>query len=150
MRQGNHMKRFEISDIENLLNQKYARGEVAFRTGEMRSAAEDLYTEDAIYLTPMLTVLRGRDEIIEFFEKLKPHIGEVRVHPVLTWGDPDRVVYQFCNTVRRAPGNGEISHAHYFATFRRFGDDWLCESEVVSPGHIDVTTASKRAAAASN
>lgn len=143
------MKRFELAEIETLLTDKYARGEQAFRCGNMRQAAEDLYTQDALYLTPMLTVLHGREQIIAFFEKLKGHIGEVHVHPVLTWGDPDRVVYQFCNTVRRAPGNGEVSHAHYLATFRRVGDDWLCEAEVVAPGHIDLTTASNRAAAAS-
>lgn len=135
------MKRFELADIKALLDEKYARGEVMFRDGDMQSAVEELYTEGARYLTAELKVLNGRHEILAFFNQIKSHIGEVKVHPVSLWGDATRVVYQLCNTVRRAPGGGQISHAHYLAAFRQVGDDWLCEMEVVAPGHIDVATA---------
>jgi len=131
------MRRFNLEQIEQLLDQKYARGEIMFRDGDMAGAVQDLYTEDAYYLTPRLQVLEGRREIREFFERIKTEIGEVRVHPLCTWGDPSRVVYQFCNTVRRAPNGGDVSHAHYLAAFRQVGEDWLCEMEIVAPGHID-------------
>ena len=136
------MRRFELADIKALLDEKYARGEVMFREGDMRGAVEELYTEDARYLTAELEVLNGRREILGFFDRIKSHIGEVKVHPVSLWGEPEKVVYQLCNTVRRAPQGGQISHAHYLATFRQVGDDWLCEMEVVAPGHIYVATAS--------
>jgi ketosteroid isomerase-like protein len=137
------MKRFALADIEALLDEKYARGEIMFREGDMQSAVQELYTEDARYLTPDLRVLNGREEILAFFNQIKTHIGEVKVHPVSLWGDPTRVVYQLCNTMRRPPGGGQVSHAHYLAAFRQAGEDWLCEMEVVAPGHIDVACASK-------
>lgn len=135
------MQQFGLADIKALLDEKYARGEVMFREGDMHSAVKELYTEDARYLTAELKVLNGQGEILAFFNQIKTHIGEVKVHPVSLWGDPARIVYQFCNTVRRAPGGGQISHAHYLAAFRQVGNDWLCEMEVVAPGHIDVATA---------
>ncbi|HUI62295.1 MAG TPA: nuclear transport factor 2 family protein [Steroidobacteraceae bacterium] len=142
------MHRFTLDEISALLDRKYRRGEVLFRDGDMRDAVYDLYTEDARYLTPHLKMLRGRAEILAFFEAIKAEIGEVRVHPVCLWGDPQGVVYQFCNTVRRAPGNGTVSHAHYIASFRQVGEDWLCDMEVVAPGHIEGATVPKRGATA--
>lgn len=142
------MKRFDLQDIKQLLDDKYARGEVMFRNGDMQSAVRELYTQDAYYLTPRLQILQGRREIGDFFERIRTQIGEVKVYPLCLWGEPSGVVYQFCNTVRRAPGGGEVSHAHYIAAFRQVGDDWLCEMEVVAPGHIDEATAVDRAIAA--
>ncbi|HWG71632.1 MAG TPA: hypothetical protein VN692_19625 [Steroidobacteraceae bacterium] len=141
------MRKFELEDIKRLLDEKYARGEALFRSGDLRGAAQELYTQDAYYLTARLQVLEGRRAIGDFFDRIKAEIGEVKVHPLCLWGDPARVVYQLCNTVRRAPGGGDVSHAHYVAAFRQVGDDWLCEMEVVAPGHIDAITASKHAAA---
>lgn len=136
------MKRFEFSEINALLDAKYARGEVMFREGDMQGAVKELYTENARYLTAELKVLNGRDEILAFFNQIKSQIGVVKVHPVSLWGDPEKIIYQFCNTVRRAPGGGQISHAHYLAAFRQVGNDWLCEMEVVAQGHIDVAAVS--------
>lgn len=136
------MKRFELADIKALLDEKYARGEIMFREGDMQSAVMELYTEDARYLTPELKTLNGRREILAFFDRIKTHIGEVKVHPLSLWGDPTRTVFQLCNTVRRAPRGGEVTHAHYLAAFRQVGEDWLCEMEIVAAGHIDVATAS--------
>ncbi|MGH8139911.1 MAG: hypothetical protein ACREVV_17170 [Steroidobacteraceae bacterium] len=144
------MKRFDLQDIKRLLDEKYARGEVMFRNGDMQSAVRELYTQDAYYLTPRLQILQGRGEIGEFFERIKTQIGEVKVYPLCLWGEPSGVVYQLCNTIRRAPGGGAVSHAHYIAAFRQVGEDWLCEMEVVAPGHIDEATAMKRAAATRN
>jgi ketosteroid isomerase-like protein len=134
------VKKFELQEIDRVLADKYARGEEQFRIGDMSGAVRDLYTVDACYLTPQLRLLRGRDAICEFFEAIKTEIGEVKVCPLCLWGDSAGVVYQLCNTVRRAPRGGAISHAHYLAAFRQVGDDWLCEMEVVAPGHIDVTS----------
>ncbi|HVO46503.1 MAG TPA: nuclear transport factor 2 family protein [Steroidobacteraceae bacterium] len=140
------MHRFTLSEISRLLDQKYRRGEVMFRDGDMRAAVHDLYTEDARYLTPGLKVLQGRAEILAFFEAIRTQIGEVTVHPLCLWGNPQGVVFQFCNTTRRAPGTGTISHAHYIASFVQSGDDWLCNMEVVAAGHIDAATLTDRAA----
>jgi len=136
-----------LAAIARVLDQKYLRGEALFRQGDMRSVVDDLYTEDAQYVTPRLRVLRGREAIFAFFEAIKREIGEVKVYPVCLWGDPQRVVYQLCNTVRRAPGDGAVSHAHYIAAFRKVGTDWLCEMEVVAPGHIEAPASSHAAAA---
>ena len=141
------MHRFTLSEISRLLDQKYRRGEVLFRQGDMRGAVHELYTEDARYLTPGLKVLQGRSEILAFFEAIRTQIGEVSVQPLCLWGNPQGVVYQFCNTVRRAPGTGSISHAHYIASFVQAGDDWLCDMEVVAAGHIDAATLANRTAA---
>jgi ketosteroid isomerase-like protein len=135
------LSEFTLDEISRLLDRKYRRGEAMFRGGDMRGAVHDLYTDDAYYLTPQLRVLQGREAILAFFEAIKSEIGEVRVSPVCLWGDPGGTVYQFCNTVRRAPGNGAVTHAHYIAAFRQVGEDWLCEMEVVAAGHIDATTA---------
>ena len=64
------MRRFELADIKALLDEKYARGEVMFREGDMRGAVEELYTEDARYLTADLGVLNGRREILGFFDRI--------------------------------------------------------------------------------
>ncbi len=141
------MSDMSLDAISALLERKYARGEAQFRSADFRGAVHDLYTEDARYLTPRLQLLLGREEILAFFESLGGEIGEVKVFPLCLWGDPRGRVYQFCNTVRRAPGSGAISHAHYFAAFREVHGDWLCELEVVSAGHIDLATASRCAAA---
>lgn len=137
------MTEFTLDEISRLLDRKYRRGEAMFRSGDMAGAVHDLYTDDAYYLTPDLRVLKGREAIAAFFEAIKSEIGEVTVSSVCVWGDPRGTVYQFCNTVRRAPSNGAITHAHYIAAFRQVGDDWLCEMEVVAAGHIDVTTVSR-------
>jgi ketosteroid isomerase-like protein len=140
------MASFTLDEISHLLDEKYRRGEQQFRDGDMRGAVHDLYTEDARYLTPHLGVLRGRAQILAFFEAIKGEIGEVRVQPLCLWGDPQGVVYQFCNTVRRPPHGGALSHSHYIAAFRQVrSGDWLCEMEVVASGHIDITTVSGHA-----
>ena len=144
------MKKFELQKIKQLLDDKYARGEVTFRNGDVRSVVREFYAEDAYYLTPRLKLLKGRREIGDFFEQIKTEIGEVKVFPVCLWGDPSGVVFQFCNTVRRGPRGGDVSHAHYIAAFRQAGEDWLCEMEVVALGHIDENTALNRAGAASS
>jgi ketosteroid isomerase-like protein len=131
---------FTLADIGRLLDRKYRRGEVMFRAGDMRGAAHDLYADNAYYLTPQLRLLRGREAIVTFFEAIKSGIGEVTVSPVCLWGDPRGTVYQLCNTIRRAPGSGAVTHAHYIAAFRQEGEDWLCEMEVVAAGHIDAAT----------
>jgi len=102
----------------------------------MRNAVEDLYTEDLRYLTPTLKLIEGRKALIDFFESIRALIAQVQVQPLYTWGDPERVIYQFCNTERRSPGSGEISKAHYIAAFRQVDGDWLIEMEVPALGHI--------------
>ena len=89
-----------------------------------------------IILRPNLRLIRGRESLIGYFEGIQAVIAEVQVSPLITWGDPARVVYQFCNTVRRAPNGGEISRAHYVAGFREVDGDWLIEMEVPALGHI--------------
>ena len=138
------MTEFTLDEISGLLDRKYRRGEAMFRSGDMAGAVHDLYADDVYYLTPDLRVLKGREAIVTFFEAIKFDIGEVTVSSVCLWGDPGGTVYQLCNTERRAPSSGAVTHAHYIAAFRQVGEDWLCEMEVVAAGHIDVTTAPKR------
>jgi ketosteroid isomerase-like protein len=125
-----------INQIEELIREKYQRCETWFRSGEMRKAVVELYTEDLHYLAPNLQLIRGREALIEYFEGIQSVIAEVLVSPFATWGDPARVVYQFCNTERRSPRGGEISRAHYIASFREVNGDWLIEMEVPALGHI--------------
>jgi ketosteroid isomerase-like protein len=125
-----------IQDVENLIREKYVRGEAWFRSGQMRTAVEDLYTDDLYYLAPDLSVIQGRAALIAYFESVRTIIAQVHIQPVLTWGDPARVVYQFCNTERHSPQDGAISRAHYIAAFRQVQGDWLIEMEVPALGHV--------------
>jgi hypothetical protein len=125
-----------IRDVERVLERKYALCEELFKKGEMARAVRELYTENVCYLTGDLRLLRGRTELVAFFEAIHGQIGAVHVEPVLTYGDPDTVVYQFCNTTRRMTGSDQIVRAHYVAAFRRVGDDWLMEMEVPALGAI--------------
>ena len=125
-----------VTHIEERIRAKYRRCETWFRTGEMRKAVVDLYTEDVSYLAPNLSLLRGRESLIKYFQTIQSVIAEVHVSPLITWGDPARIVYQLCNTERRAPDSGEISRAHYIASFREIDGDWLIEMEVPALGHI--------------
>lgn len=125
-----------IQDVERALERKYAVCEELFKAGAMEQAVRELYTENACYLTGDLKLLRGRAQIVAFFEAIHAQIGEVHVEPVLTYGDPETVIYQFCNTTRRMSGSDQIVRAHYIAAFRRVGDDWLMEMETPSLGAI--------------
>ncbi|HVY81343.1 MAG TPA: nuclear transport factor 2 family protein [Steroidobacteraceae bacterium] len=125
-----------IRDVERALERKYALCEELFKAGDMARAVRELYTENVCYLTGDLRLLRGRAELTAFFEAIHAQIGAVHVEPVLTYGDPDTVVYQFCNTTRRMAGSDQIVRAHYVAAFRRVGDDWLMEMEVPALGAI--------------
>ena len=127
-----------IRDVERALERKYAVCEELFKAGAMEQAVRELYTEDACYLTGNLQLLRGRAQIVAFFNAIHAQIGEVHVEPVLTYGDPEGVVYQFCNTTRRMTGSDQIARAHYVAAFRRVGDDWLMEMEVPALGSIAI------------
>lgn len=125
-----------IRDVELVLERKYAVCEELFKAGAMEQAVRALYAQNACYLTGDLKLLRGRSQIVAFFEAIHAQIGEVHVEPVLTYGDPQTVVYQFCNTTRRMNGSDQIARAHYVAAFRRVGDDWLMEMEVPALGPI--------------
>jgi hypothetical protein len=125
-----------IREVERVLERKYAVCEELFKAGAMEQAVQQLYTEDVCYLTGELKLLRGRTQLVAFFEAIHAQIGEVHVEPLLTYGDPERVVYQFCNTTRRMAGSDQIARAHYVAAFRRVGDDWLMEMEVPALGAI--------------
>lgn len=125
-----------IREVEQVLERKYSVSEAMFKAGAMEQAVRELYTEDVCYLTGDLQLLRGRAQLIAYFEAIHAQIGEVHVEPVLTYGDPATVVYQFCNTTRRMAGSDQIAHAHYVAAFRRVGDDWLMEMEVPALGMI--------------
>jgi SnoaL-like protein len=125
-----------IDDVERVLARKYALCEEFFKAGDMARAVRELYAENICYLTGDLRLLRGRDELVAFFEAIHAQIGEVHVEPVLTYGDPQTVVYQFCNTTRRMTGSDQIARAHYVAAFRRVGEDWLMEMEVPALGSI--------------
>ena len=69
------MKKFELQKIKQLLDDKYARGEVTFRNGDVQSVVREFYAEDAYYLTPRLKLLKGRREIGDFFEQIKKETG---------------------------------------------------------------------------
>jgi hypothetical protein len=125
-----------IGEVERLLERKYALCEELFRTGDMERAVRELYAENICYLTGDLRLLRGRAEVVRFFEAIHAQIGEVHVVPVLTYGDPESVVYQFCNTTRRMAASDQVARAHYVAAFRRTGGDWLMELEVPALGSI--------------
>lgn len=126
-----------IREVEQVLERKYSASEALFKAGAMEQAVRELYTEDVCYLTGNLQLLRGRAQLIAFFEAIHSQVGEVHVEPVLTYGDPEKVVYQFCNTTRRTAGSDQITRAHYVAAFRRVGDDWLMEMEVPALGAIE-------------
>lgn len=125
-----------IHEIERVLERKYALCEELFQAGDMQRAVRELYAENICYLTGDLRLLRGRAELVAFFEAIHGQIGAVHVEPVLTYGDPEAVVYQFCNTTRRMVGSEQIVRAHYVAAFRRSGGDWLMEMEVPALGAI--------------
>lgn len=125
-----------IHDVERAIERKYAVCEQLFKAGAMEDAVQQLYTEDVSYLTGDLRLLRGRAELVAFFNAIHAQIGEVHVEPVLTYGDPNGVVYQFCNTTRRMTGSDQIARAHYVAAFRKVGDEWLMEMEVPALGWI--------------
>lgn len=125
-----------IHEVERVLERKYAACEELFKAGAMEQAVRALYTENVCYLTGDLKLLRGRAQLVAYFESIHAQIAEVHVEPVLTYGDPDTVVYQFCNTTRRMAGGDQIARAHYVAAFRRVGDDWLMEMEVPALGAI--------------
>src|SRR5690606_32326218 len=125
-----------IQDVERVLERKYAECEAHFKAGDMERAVRELYAENICYLTGDLRLLRGRAELVAFFQAIHAQIGEVHVEPVLTYGDPDTVVYQFCNTTRHMAGSDQIVRGHYIAAFRRIGDDWLMEMEVPALGAI--------------
>lgn len=125
-----------IHEVERVLERKYAVCEELFKTGAMEQAVRELYAEDVRYLTGDLRLLSGRAQLVAFFEAIHAQIGAVHVEPVLTYGDPETVVYQFCNTSRRMAGSDQIARAHYVAAFRRVGDDWLMEMEVPALGEI--------------
>jgi hypothetical protein len=127
-----------IRDVERVLERKYAVCEALFKAGQMERAVRELYAEHVCYLTGDLRLLRGRAELVAFFEAIHAQIGEVHVEPVMTYGDPDTVVYQFCNTTRRMVGSDQIARAHYVAAFRRVADDWLMEMEVPALGSISI------------
>jgi len=126
-----------IREVEQVLEQKYAASEQMFKAGAMEEAVRELYTEDVRYLTGDLKLLHGHAQLTAFFKAIHSQIGEVHVEPVLTYGDPDTVVYQFCNTTRRMTGSDQIARAHYVAAFRRIGNDWLMEMEVPALGAIE-------------
>lgn len=125
-----------IREVERVLERKYAVCEELFKAGAMEQAVRELYAEDVSYLTGDLKLLRGRAQLVAFFEAIHAQVGEVHVEPVLTYGDPETVVYQFCNTTRRMAGSDQIVRAHYVAAFRRVGADWLMEMEVPALGAI--------------
>jgi hypothetical protein len=125
-----------IHEVERALQRKYAVCEELFKAGAMEQAVRELYMEDACYLTGDLRLLRGRAQIVAFFQAIHAQIAEVHVEPVLTYGHPDTVVYQFCNTTRRLAGTDQVARAHYVAAFRRVGDDWLMEMEAPALGAI--------------
>jgi ketosteroid isomerase-like protein len=129
-----------IGEVERVLSRKYAICEELFKAGAMEQAVRELYTEDVCYLTGDLKLIRGRAQLVAFFEAIHAQIGEVHVEPLLTYGDPETVVYQFCNTTRRMAGSDEVARAHYVAAFRRAGDDWLMEMEVPALGAIAAFT----------
>jgi hypothetical protein len=127
-----------LAAIEQLLASKNRRLEDYFNSGRMREGVREFYTPDVRYLTTDFRLLRGHERIVEFLERIREGFDGLRLEPVETLGDPAgrRTVLQFTNVTMRAIPSGEPTYAHYVASFRPVGDDWLCEMEAPVFGRI--------------
>ena len=129
-----------LAGVGQLLASKNHRLEGFFNSGRMREGVREFYTPDVRYLTTDFRLLHGHERIVEFLEQIRTGFEDLRLEPVETLGDPAgrRMVLQFTNVTMRAIATGEPAYAHYVASFRPVGDDWLCEMEAPVFGRITV------------
>lgn len=127
-----------LAGVAQQLAGKNQRLEDYFNSGRMREGVREFYTRDVRYLTTDFRLLRGHDPIVEFLEQIRTGFDSLRLEPVETLGDPAgrRTVLQFTNVTMRAIATGEPAYAHYVASFRPEGDEWLCEMEAPVFGRI--------------
>ena len=133
-----------LDEVERLLSLKNQKIEELFNSGRVREGVREFYTEDIRYLTTDFRLLRGHDQVVEFLEQIRTQFSEVYLEPVETLGDPAgrRTVLQFVNVRLQPAAGGEMGYAHYVASFRPAGSDWLCEMEAPVFGRM---TAGERA-----
>ena len=114
------MHTLSTTDIEQLIREKYVRGEAWFRAGEMRNAVEALYTEDLRYLAPNIQPIEGRSASSNDFKVFAAHCRSTTCQAPCSPGAIRRSHPTWSGTGRTAAADSaDVSRAHYIAAFRQ-------------------------------